>query len=179
MAWSWEFRVWTKLLTTQGVLIPSFEKSVSKKAWFLVHPVWKLNIKRDYGEKSKGLEVFTTADVLFWAQGRKALPSWGAVTSLRYSSESRKRGQDQSDIYCSKISGVNSNSLGWIWAGKFCLFPGQPEPAYHLGCTLGRHSWDKEPSAFHIQNWTGKLFAFKLNQWMELNTHTHTHTKMH
>lgn len=60
--------------------------------WFI--PSGKRNIKRDYGEKSKRLEVFSAAAVLFWVQGRKALPQWGAVTPSRGSSESRKRGQD-------------------------------------------------------------------------------------
>lgn len=100
----WQLRVFEFLLMKN--LFPK-----KHDFWFILSG--KLNIKRDYGEKSKGLEVFTTADMLFWAQGRKTLRSWGAVTPLGGSSESRKSEQDQSDICCSEISGISSDGLGW------------------------------------------------------------------
>ena len=52
----------------------------------------------DYGEKSKGLEVFTVVGVLFWAKGRKTLPRCGAVTPSRGRSKFRQCAQNQSDI---------------------------------------------------------------------------------
>ena len=40
------FTALTRLLTIQGVLVPSYEKSVPPKAWFLVHPpVWETEQK--------------------------------------------------------------------------------------------------------------------------------------
>lgn len=66
----------------------------SKKYDFWFSPSGNLNIKRDYGGKSKGFKVFSAADVLFCAAGRKTLPRCRAGAPLRENSETRKCGQD-------------------------------------------------------------------------------------
>ena len=91
------FTALTRLLTIQGVLVPSYEKSVPPKAWFLVHPpVWETEQKTWLeGDINKIRGVLSSWRVILGSR-QENLASVGSGDSLERQrlSGSRKRGRD-------------------------------------------------------------------------------------
>lgn len=157
-----------KLLTeNSGCLVPSHEKSVSKKSWFLPHPHWEREHETWLWEWKWLLGCSQQLSIILGI-GRKTLPLYEQLPASpkRHLSSPENMDTILSGICCSRLwESLVKHPVKWLQSSMGLAdlsVSYQPQPAASLGQMLDARIWARAIATLFSQNQAGDGGAGRL-----------------